>query len=369
MKKTLLWRKISLFLFTVSILLIFLEVASRFHEKKYAFNTDVALQTAKLELHRRSGIPGLSYELIPDAKTKDGFFQINSHGIRDKEYQIPKPHDVYRIIVLGDSVTFGTEYSVDQTYPKILEQKLNSQKKNSKKYEVLNAGVCAYNALQKYILFKNKLFVYQPDMVIYQFLNDDYYKNYVIWPEEKSAGFKKTISMGDYFKLNFPRILPLNKKIDVFLKEHSAIYRVLNKNLYDYLSIRNPEKYFPQAYRYAGFNNIEESITQNKKVFEKFMRLSKSLDFEFLVLLVPELTNNDNLDPWIKNDAPEKLGFNTVNLFDQFKFLGIDLADLRVIPSGICHFNQKGHQLAAQVLFESIDWGKDQSSLEGPAKF
>ena len=48
--------------------------------------------------------------------------KINSQGLReDEDVIIPKPKDVYRILLVGDSFTFGTNIQLSQ----ILEKNLN----------------------------------------------------------------------------------------------------------------------------------------------------------------------------------------------------------------------------------------------------
>lgn len=350
MKKNLLGKKIAVLLFSIFLMVLFLEKIAKFNENKFSFNTHVYLQKAKPSLHQVSHVPGLSYELIPNAITEDGFFKINSQGIRDTEYIIPKPKDVYRIIVLGDSVTFGTEYSNELTYTKLLEKKLNSNLNPEIKFEVLNAGVCAYNVIQKFILLKHKLLDYQPDLVILQFINDDYYRNAVILPSADTQDLHISVNIGEYFVLNFPRIIPLPKDIDKLFKKHSAGYRFINKNIYDYLSLKYPDQYIAQGYRYAGYNDLSESMRENKRIFQDFKRLAEVEKFQFMLMLVPDLDNTDSMDIWIRQAGPKEFNFKTLDLFDQFRFRGVDLTTLRITPQGLCHFNLIGHQLTAEIL-------------------
>ncbi len=333
---------------------LFAELMSRNIEKGYFIDTNLYIQGAKPKLHRLSRIPGLSYELVPNTKTPDGFFRVNSRGIRDKEYGSPKPEGVYRIIILGDSVTFGTEYRVEETYPKILESILSSNLIFPYKFEVLNAGVCGYNALQKFIFFKNKLLTYQPDLVIFQFLNDDYYRNAVVIPDNSYyTGQKvKKFSLGEYFAANFPAIIPLPERFNTYLFRYCALYRLINKTLYDWLSFKNPGRYPINAYRFAGYKNMSDSMRLNKEVFGKFFTFSRENNFQFVLLLVPELVNQDNMDPWIKGQCPDKFGFKVIELFDEFKRRGIDLVTLRIYPKGLCHFNKTGHAYTAQIISE-----------------
>lgn len=356
MRKTPGLYKFLILISTLLLIFISMEIISKIIEKKYFFDTKVYVQKAKPILHKVSDIPGLSYELIADAKTDDGFYSINSKGIRDREFEIPKPSGVFRIIVLGDSVTFGTEYPVELTYPKILEKLLNEKGSPGRRYEVLNAGVCAYNAAQKFLLLKNKLLDYEPDMVILQFLNDDYYRNAVVLPGGKHSDEQDVfISMGEYFSSNFPKLLFLPYPIDRFLIRHSALYRVINKRLYDRLSNEHPEQFPPQAYRFAANKDIKDSMRVNKGVFDGFYRLSLKYNFQPCLLLVPELKDESRIDEWIKNDCPGEYGFYTIDLKEAFKANGVQLKQLRIVPEGTCHLNDKGHEITAQIIKRRLE--------------
>lgn len=52
--------------------------------------------------------------------------RINSLGIRDKEYNVVKPPETYRILILGDSFIFNYGIPYGKDFASILEEKLNS---------------------------------------------------------------------------------------------------------------------------------------------------------------------------------------------------------------------------------------------------
>jgi len=64
---------------------------------------------------------------------------INSHGFRGKEFSIAKPDDVIRVLTLGASSTFGFFNKDDETYPYLLEQRLNKLCHGPKHFEDLRA--------------------------------------------------------------------------------------------------------------------------------------------------------------------------------------------------------------------------------------
>ena len=88
---------------------------------------------------------------------------ISSQGLRDREYAIPKPEDTLRILVLGDSVTFGTGVSRSETFPKRLERNLRSQ---GKQVEVINAGINGYTAYNEVHYYLSEMRKFEPDIVV-----------------------------------------------------------------------------------------------------------------------------------------------------------------------------------------------------------
>ena len=91
----------------------------------------------------------------------------------------PKPGNVYRIVVLGDS--HAVSVKKHSTYAKVLERLLNEDDLHGKRVEVYNAGAPGHSHYQYYLTLRERLLVYQPDLVIVGFYigNDwlDLYRN------------------------------------------------------------------------------------------------------------------------------------------------------------------------------------------------
>lgn len=95
----------------------------------------------------------------------------NSRGLRGRgEHGYEKPPGVVRILVLGDSFTFGEEVSDDETYSYQLGAMLPG-------VEVLNLGVHGYGHDQMLIYLQEEGVKYQPDVVILGFIADDMERN------------------------------------------------------------------------------------------------------------------------------------------------------------------------------------------------
>jgi len=123
-------------------------------------------------VHIRSKNKKLMYELRPDAEIS-GMIRINSDGFRDREFFREKPPHVFRIAVVGDSVTFGWRQKLEDTYPKKLEQLLHVNNTTNIQFEVLNFGIGGYNAEQEMELVKTKVLHYNPDLIIIGFCPND----------------------------------------------------------------------------------------------------------------------------------------------------------------------------------------------------
>lgn len=96
----------------------------------------------------------------------------NSAGFRDREIPPAKEGNTFRIICLGDSVTFGWPVEPENTYPGRLEKLLNS-KFPGRNFEVFNAGIPGYTSYQGLIWVKKDILSYQPDLlIIYYGIND-----------------------------------------------------------------------------------------------------------------------------------------------------------------------------------------------------
>jgi hypothetical protein len=106
----------------------------------------------------------------------DGWFagvpvHINRRELRDRrEYDLAKKPNTFRILVLGDSVTFG--HGSVHSYPEILEGRLRSWRPDID-WQVWNAGVPGYNTSQELAHLLEVGPAFQPDLVVVGFFEND----------------------------------------------------------------------------------------------------------------------------------------------------------------------------------------------------
>ena len=96
---------------------------------------------------------------------------VSSQGLRNPEVVIPKPKNRKRILVLGDSVTFGTSVSREEAYPAQLEEILSAAAEEP--IEVINAGVSGYSPFNQLQYYKTRGRQFEPDIVVVGFCMND----------------------------------------------------------------------------------------------------------------------------------------------------------------------------------------------------
>lgn len=153
------------------------EVAVRFHETLQVADARHPADGLLCNDPSKLTIPSWSYhsELKPLATAKVKCLDSNTlveirtnrHGLRGLEPAVPKPRDVYRIVVLGDETIFAPETADADHFCAKLQSHL--QQRSNSKVEVINAGIPGHCPLTEFVFFEQRLIGLQPDLVILHF--------------------------------------------------------------------------------------------------------------------------------------------------------------------------------------------------------
>jgi hypothetical protein len=120
---------------------------------------------------------------VKDLKVFDNkILNTNSKSLRGKREFSYGRDGRLRILILGDSFTFGDEVSDDETYSSYLQEMLPNA-------EVINMGVHGYGHDQMLILLKEEGIKYAPDIVIVGFLPLDMSRNLLIFRDYAKPRF------------------------------------------------------------------------------------------------------------------------------------------------------------------------------------
>ena len=158
-------------------------ISIRLHEDEYT--TDTTWRQMWIRRHKKKGVemfytfdlldPTKGWILKPNLRDMRVFdnkvLNTNSRGLRgEKEYFYGKNPNKVRLLILGDSFTFGEGVSDNETCPYYLQKMIPSA-------EIINMGVRAYGHDQMLILLKEEGTKYKPNIVILGFLHMDMQRN------------------------------------------------------------------------------------------------------------------------------------------------------------------------------------------------
>lgn len=242
----------------------------------------------------------------------------NSLGMRDKEYKINKPPGVFRIIVLGDSITMFGKYT------DYLEELLN--KGSSVEREVWNCAIGGHNLKDYYYNLRYRSIKYDPDLLIIGLCLNDGHLSPVMFRTTDGR-------MHCYrpFKL-------LKGEFDNWFYCHSDLYRLILSNIETKFIKQNPI----------------DSESLARIYLSKIMNITKTHKIPLLLVIFPHLSpdsENTNEYKAIKGVVNE-LGIEHIDLHEVFKpqerHLYLDKAE------DIIHPNDNAHRIAAGVIAQYL---------------
>jgi lysophospholipase L1-like esterase len=168
---------IRLLLITLSLLLIGLELFLRFGINRYSTYFERNGEKNYFSVYRHGTASWfhvyqknqpLEYTLPEFTHARD----VNSLGLCEQEIAPEKADNAYRIIALGDSYTEGRGTAYHSTWVKVVERNLADRFPNQE-ITTINAGISGSDPFFLYILLREKLLIFQPDLVIIAINNSD----------------------------------------------------------------------------------------------------------------------------------------------------------------------------------------------------
>jgi lysophospholipase L1-like esterase len=114
--------------------------------------------------------PRLGWRTSPEQRT--GNVDTNSAGMRaDREFPLERQPGLRRLLLLGDSYTFGVGVPDEQTFGRLLQDAYLPD------WEILNLAVSGYGTDQQLLSFEYEGRRYRPDVVALGFFVRDYSRN------------------------------------------------------------------------------------------------------------------------------------------------------------------------------------------------
>lgn len=142
-------------------------------------------------------------------------FDTNGQGLRaDQEYALPKPAGVRRVLMLGDSFTFGPFLDNHEIASAQLQELLN-EPDDADAIEVVNAAMSGWTLADEFAYLREKGLRLEPDLVVVNFYVNDV--------REFHPFFRATLGRENYKRQAGSPLF----QAQLFLRRYSATYYLL----------------------------------------------------------------------------------------------------------------------------------------------
>ena len=263
----------------------------------------------------------------------------NAYGLRGRDLPADKSANTTRILLLGDSFTFGSGVPNDaDIFAARLEQKLNAQLAGGgSSVEVLNGGLPGSQTSDWVELLQKVGDSYQPDVIIIVFFLRD---------------GTLTSSMGSFFGPIRDQIVAQNQASALY--QNVYLYRLV-KDFQDRSLISDS---YTQAMNESYFGDRQQ--TQEWRIAQTNMRnmkkMGEAMHAKVGLIIFPVLADFSDRYPFQKIvDEVSRFSTDsqlpTLNLLPAFK--GRNASDLWVSALNQ-HPNPAGHEIAANAMLEWV---------------
>lgn len=281
--------------------------------------------------------------------------KINSKGLRDYEYSYERPEGVYRIVLLGDSMSVGFEVELEDTFPKVME------KLGDSKLEVINLAVKAYDPTQEFVALEEDGFLYNPNLVMLAFTDSDF--------EGTETSDIFTIKDGKLIR-NYNVYNPKFMELRNFLYKWSSLYNILG-GLVRLSFLKEQKKGFnidKQTESYKG------EITKTRLLLKHLQNILQEKGIDFVVVIIP--AKQQIYEEWFKKMVDQYGGgkpyeeFGTDSVTEKLKLFlkesNIQFIDLYPVlknesdyddslylgfDADSRHFSKKTHRLIGETIY------------------
>ena len=274
----------------------------------------------------------------------DTSVEINQHGLRDRDYPLQRVEGMERVLVLGDSFTWGFGVEQEQIFTEVIEN-------STEDVEVINAGVSGFSPDQELIWLQEQGMRFQPDLVLLVLSGNDVWGNH---QEVISFVYGKP-----RYRLNANGVLELENvpvpksrtsvSLRHWLRQRSSIGQLLISAL--------------ERWRYQMTTGDEPPVVKPAgKVGRQPFPLTLALIHEIDQVAsaggarLAIVTNSIYWAPWPDGDYED--------FVDQLRLAGHLVLDIDSLPgyeksrlqiTGDRHWNVEGHQLVGQAIRKWLD--------------
>ncbi len=253
-------------------------------------------------------------------------YHINNYGFRGPDLEIDKTPGTMRVMVLGDSFTFGEGVKLEHTFCHRLEKILNQH--SDQPVEVLNIATSAWGTDDEINYFDQAGIAFEPDLVllVYVFNDADYAGGLDLW-----ENFRTTYE-NRYLKFSYLV---------------SYFYATVKRQIYG-------QRYIDELL--AGALTEQDKWAESLDYLSVGKRLADNIGSRFAVVAFPFMYELNEQHPFrpLQEMLSQYCADNGIVELDLLEaFHGESYTELWVHPSDQ-HPNEQGHRIAADAMAEFI---------------
>ncbi len=297
--------------------------------------------------------------------------KTNEQGLRNDE-DINMSDEVFRILAVGDSFTFGPFVNNPETWSAWLQTTLNRQFYPDAEYQVLNAGFPGYTITDVTAYLKDKGLDTQPQLVILDVTPNDVRD---FSPEKRALFERPKIKSSDEGSADNKSIVDVSREV---LENNSALFQ-LTRNIRFQLEIGQTETSLSDNELANGDIDDDNAPTDKteerqqlyeqylptyEEHFVEFVALLKDNDIPLLVVYFPTVDQLPDDSSSIQQDNLTRITTEHdvpfLDLLPFYRQAGDDLSlylytyDTELGYVGDGHPSRYGHYVSAQAIAETL---------------
>jgi hypothetical protein len=273
---------------------------------------------------------------------------INSGGLRDREYPHEKPAGRQRIVVLGDSYTWGFGVEQPDIFTELLEE-------SHPGVDVINAGVSGYATDQQLLWFRSEGVRYSPDLVLLVFTGNDEHDNaqhlvYGIYHKPKFVLRDGELTLTN---VPVPRVSWLRRAVH-WLGQRTALFGLVGRARYTVIAaVRNRIRQGGggEEAPAAAPRPPEERFAVTLAILEEMKRTAEAAGARFAIFIHGHgWVAGYHGKYWEMVETLKRFGYAPLVFEESAEY---DQKELMIPKDG--HWNEKGHGVVARELSKMID--------------
>lgn len=292
--------------------------------------------------------------------------EVNSYGFRGPECAVEKKPGVFRVLIVGDSFTFGHGAEGNDVYAAQLQELAPD-------VEVLNAGIVGTGHDQQLVWLQKEGLKFKPDLLVWGFSSADIPRNVVYFRRvadlHTGLNFGKpryVLESGKLSLKNVPTPAPgdVDGAIEKYLNEERAKRGPVQ------MFLRHSRLFAATVDAIAELRGRKEQLDLAAEIAHEFVRTAREAGTEMVVVHLP-------VEKWLLSKGPMNAAKKraTESLLAQLvKDTGVPLVDLWPVfqaskPDDIKklfikdgHYSREGHKLVADGI---LDYLRQKSFVKG----